>query len=90
MSLRESVTNSLDALEVDDRDGAARDLAVLYATEIDGAPELLEQLGPKLLATLEALGMTPRARSAATKGAPGAAVNPLDQLQRRRAERTAG
>lgn len=90
MSLRESVTNSLQALETDDRDGAARDLATLYAAEIDADPDQLEALGPKLLTALEALGMTPRARSAATKGAAGAAVNPLDQLQQRRAGRTAG
>lgn len=90
MSLHDSVTASLEALELDPRDGAARDLAALYAREIDGDPDQLDALGPKLLAVLESLGMTPRARTAATKGAPGVAVNPLDQLQRRRAERTAG
>ena len=88
MSLEQSVTESLEALEPDARDGAARDLAVTYARELDTSPELLAELGPKLLAALDALGMTPRARAAATKGTPGTARNPLDELRARRAGRS--
>lgn len=90
MSLVESVRASLEALEPDARDGAARALALEYAAQVDAAPEMLEALGPKLLAALDALGMTPRARSSAVKGAPSAAANPLDQLRARRAERGSG
>lgn len=90
MSLEQSVTTSLEALEPDARDGAARDLALAYARELDRYPDTLADLGPKLLAALDALGMTPRARSAALKGGPGAARNPLDELRQRRAERAAG
>ena len=46
-------------------------------------------LGPKLLVTLEALQMSPRARNAARKAVSDARgpVNPLDQLAERRAGR---
>lgn len=90
MSLSESVSSSLDALAPDARDDAARFLARYYAATIDDNPDQLEQLGPKLLVTLEALGLTPRARSAATQGAPSAGTNPLDQLRDRRARRDSG
>lgn len=87
MSLHSSVTASLEALDVDARDDGARTLALAYAEQIDAAPEMLEPLGPKLLAALESLGLTPKARATATKGGPGAAANPLDQLRARREER---
>jgi hypothetical protein len=50
-------------------------------------------LGPKLLATLDALGMTPKGRAAIIgKGAPTRepAASPLDELRARRAARAAG
>ena len=90
MSLARCVTESLEALTPDARDGAARELAGVYARQLDEDPELLADLGPKLLAALEALGLTPRARAAALKGGQSAARNPLDELRVRRAERAAG
>lgn len=48
-------------------------------------------LGPKLLAVLDALGLTPKARAATKQTPAGAAprpANPLDQLRARRAQRT--
>jgi hypothetical protein len=91
MSLVESVSASLAALEVDERDAGARELAMSYATLIDAATDpwdVMERLGPKLHVTLESLGLTPRARTAATKGAPSVSSNPLDELRGRRARRT--
>jgi hypothetical protein len=90
MSLVSTVTEALGALEPDARDGATRALALLYAEQIDADPVTLEVLGPKLLSTLEALGMSPRARASATKGPPGATRNPLDELRERRAQRVSG
>lgn len=89
MGLHASVTASLDALERDARDDAARALALTYAEQIDADPDLLTDLGPRLLAALDALGLTPKARTAITKGGAGApATNPLDQLRARREHRT--
>jgi len=52
-----------------------------------GRHSVASDLGPKLLATLDALGLTPRARAALTKGA-GTGVqrdgSPLDELRARR------
>lgn len=46
-------------------------------------------LGPKLLATLDALGLTPKARSAVSKGVSDdkPAANPLDELANARARK---
>lgn len=46
-------------------------------------------LGPKLLATLDALGLTPKARSAVKKGVSDdkPAANPLDELANARARK---
>ena len=54
-------------------DVAAAKLAALYAAAIDGADtaDVLDKLGPKLLAALEALGATPRARASRKGGAVG-------------------
>jgi hypothetical protein len=87
MRLTQSVTRSLDALAPDERDEGARTLALYYAASIDDDPTQLDALGPKLLAALDALGMTPRARAAATKGATSVGTNPLDQLRERRTRR---
>lgn len=50
---------------------------------------VLASLGPKLLAALESLLMTPRSRAAVRRGVKDAAkrANPLDQLMDRRAAR---
>lgn len=88
MSLTESVAEALDSLPAEPVDAAARELARVYARQIDDCPATLVDIGPKLLAVLESLGMTPRARAAATKGSTGgAARSPLDELRNRRARR---
>jgi hypothetical protein len=93
MFMSQSVDAALAETEHEARDGATVALVRLYAATIDDAAdgdmtETLRELGPKLLAALEALGMSPRARSAATRGAPGGTgPNPLDELRQRRAGR---
>lgn len=97
MSLKESVQAGLDQLEpLDVRDRAAADLALLYAEHLDDdadwADKLrdpLAELGPKLLAALTALQMTPAARKEALKGADTAPpASPLDELRKRRTARS--
>ena len=97
MSLAESVRTGLDQLEpLDVRDRALADLALLYAQHIDDTDawadklrDPLAELGPKLLAALTALQMTPAARREALKGADVAPPrSPLDELRARRQERS--
>jgi hypothetical protein len=89
MSLHESVRSGLDQLEpLDARDRAAADLALAYAQALDEGDAELDQLGPKLLAALTALQMTPAARSAALKGSAAPPTSPLDELRAKRAART--
>ena len=59
--------------DLTDADAAAVKLARLYAAAIDACdtPDALDKLGPKLLAALEALGATPRARASRKGGAVG-------------------
>lgn len=100
MSLVDSVRAGLAELEpLDVRDRACADLALLYAQHLDDdagwADKLrdpLAELGPKLLAALAALGMTPAARKGIVtdKSEQEAKRSPLDELRARRAERTAG
>jgi len=72
-------------------DAAAAELAVHYATAIDASADDLTKLGPALLAALESLGMTPRARKSLVKGGDGdGPTSPLDELRQRRADRDAG
>lgn len=99
MSVSESVRAALDATEVDPRDQAAADLALTYAERIDGKVRCqdcdgpvgadLTKLGPALLAALESLLMSPRARAAAKKAVTTSepAANPLDDLAGRRARK---
>ena len=81
-------------------DQAIAALAKRYAQTIedaygeDGELDVLTDLGPKLLAVLDALGLTPKAR--AVKRAPGegggddrpAAVRTLEELRAARRDRT--
>jgi hypothetical protein len=88
--LETSVRAALAELELKPTDGGIAELAATYAREIDRGAEL-DKVGPLLLAALDALLMTPKARAVATKGAPGVgspAVNPLDELRARREQRT--
>lgn len=98
-TLVSSVQEAAKAGGIGPRDRAALDLALSYAASIDDTDRECEQcgrhggdlakLGPALLAALEALRMTPRARAAATKAVTSdkPAANPLDQLAGRRARR---
>jgi hypothetical protein len=79
---------------LDERDRAVAELAKMYADVLDAdlLGESLPELGPKLLAALTALQLTPAARAAAVKGAerkPGGPPSPMDELRRKRAERRA-
>lgn len=69
--LAEAVVASLKAIPRKDVDAAAARLAHAYAAAIDAADDkadALAALGPKLLAALDALGMTPKSRSAIVQG----------------------
>lgn len=95
MSLVDSVRAGLAELEpLDVRDRATADLAIMYAEHIDDQSDWsdkqrdpLAELGPKLLACLTALGMTPAARKAAVQAPQEAKRSPLDELRDRRAAR---
>lgn len=97
MSLVDSVRAGLAELEpLDIRDRATADLALLYAARIDDTADWsdkqrdpLAELGPKLLACLTALGMTPAARKAATTTPQETKRSPLDELRAKRAARQA-
>lgn len=72
---------------VDDRDRAVAELALTYARDIDGGGDLAK-LGPALLAALEALQLSPRARKV-VKADDQPAISKLDQLAERRRARSA-
>jgi hypothetical protein len=86
MALESSVSQALD-----DEDAPTAQLALTYARTIDAHLELLPDLGPKLLATLEALLLTPKAKAAAMRGVKDAQrpKSPLDELRARRARKSA-
>ena len=85
--LETAVRAALDAHHTQPADAGAVELALTYARAIDVEDDLAK-LGPPLLATLAALGLTPAARAALAKGASGEpATNPLDELRARRAAR---
>ena len=97
MSLHDSVRAGLAELEpLDARDQPVADLALLYAQAVDDSADWqdrqrdpLAELGPKLLAALAALQMTPAARKAAVSGGEVAAArSPLDELRAKRAARS--
>lgn len=84
----EAVAQELADAQCDDESTAAT-VARLRA-KVD-AQTVASDLGPKLLAALAALGMTPAARASVTKGGtPGATTPQGDALSRLRAERAAG
>lgn len=87
MGLRKSVSDSVSTI-ADTRDQAAIDLALAYADAIDDEGDLAK-LGPALLAVLDALLLSPRARAAAKKAVITSepAANPLDDLAAARARR---
>ena len=86
-----AVTSALKDAPTLARDAAAIALVKRYARHLDAHPdsaELMDTLGPKLLAALTALGMTPAGRGA--KGG-GPSVSPvarkLDEFTARRARK---
>jgi hypothetical protein len=95
VSLVDSVRAGLDELEpIDIRDRAVADLALKYAEGIDDAADWqdrqrdpLAELGPKLLAALQQLGMTPAARKSLVEPKTEPKRSPLDELRARRAAR---
>jgi hypothetical protein len=89
--LSDALGVTIDALTLKDEDRAALALAALYTEQIDDDPERLSDLGPKLLATLTALGATPAGR--AVKGAPSAkpgGPTALELVQSKARSRRAG
>ncbi len=84
--LAPAVAEMLTTLDLSPEDAAAARLAKKYAEAIDdGDAETLEKIGPKLLAALESLGGTPKARSLIKKG--GAASGGQGKIQAIRAAR---
>jgi hypothetical protein len=80
------VDAALAAHPVEPRDAATAELARTYAAAIDEGADL-SKVGPALLAALEALGLSPRARKAVKSDGQQPSANPLDQLAQRRAGR---
>jgi hypothetical protein len=79
-----AVHATLRALQLRPEDAGAVKLAAHYAQAIDDADDpatTLAMLGPKLLAVLESLGATPKARAALQKGDPPSAAGKLDRLR---------
>jgi hypothetical protein len=87
----EALNKALEDMSLLDKDKAVVDLARLYARAIDSMPITeLEKFGPKYLAVLESLGMTPKARAALVKGKDNDSdsnKSPLDELRARRNQR---
>lgn len=93
--LAPAVAEAIASLPEEPRDAAAARLACAYAEAVDNAsdPEkALADLGPKLLAVLDALGLTPRGRAAVKGGVSSgqsgnSAADALAKLRERRAAR---
>lgn len=93
MGIVESLETSIGSLDLGEADQAIVDLAREYAEQIDAGetPDRhpLPLYGPKLLACLDSLLLTPKARRAITKDPKrDPADSPLDELKRRRAARS--
>lgn len=81
-------TGGFDPAVVDHKDIATATLAVTYAQALDTDPKALNLLGPKLLAVLTEMLLTPKARAAVMKEVPSEdTTNPLDEIKNRQAER---
>jgi hypothetical protein len=97
--LEQVIRESLLQTSLTDADAAAAELALTYARSLDGHQPCeecgcqgggdLTKLGPALLAVLESLLLSPRARAAAKKAVSTSepAANPLDALAERRLRR---
>jgi hypothetical protein len=100
VTMVQRVEQALRAVPLGDEDAATKALALHYARDIDGGPSCehcdrpggagdLAKLGPALLACLESLGLSPRARTALKKGATDGKPrdSKLDQLAAARARK---
>lgn len=86
--LTDAVRAALAELGPAATDSGTAELALTYASQIDLGIVELDKAGPQLLAVLDALLMTPKARAAAMKGAKNERnASPLDELRARRAAR---
>lgn len=85
--LTQVIEDALAAGQLEPRDAAAAELAREYARAIDQGADL-SKVGPALLAALDALGLTPRARKAVKSDGQQPAGNPLDQLAAARARKS--
>jgi hypothetical protein len=84
VTLRQRVDAALAAVTLTDADQGTAELARTYADQIDGMGDLAK-LGPPLLAALESLGLSPRARAAMKGGKPDVPRSgKLDELRERR------
>lgn len=85
MGMQDAVRKAAAAVEGVDL--AAVELAATYGAAIDDGGDV-DKVGPLLLAALESLLMTPKARASTAKGGDrDRSSNPLDQLRARRAAR---
>jgi hypothetical protein len=88
VKLVSAVRRSLRGLDLAAADKGTAELALTYAKQIDDGGDV-KVFGPLLLAVLESLLMTPRARAAVLRGVArdGDTLSPLDELRARRAAR---
>jgi hypothetical protein len=82
-----AVEETLDTLQLSDEDAGLCRLATTYAAAIDANAEALSDLGPKLLAALEALGASPRARAAMVRRQGPGVTTELEKLRDARRSR---
>lgn len=88
-----ALERALTAVPMDAQDVAVAEIARLYAAQIDADPGRLADVGPKLLAVLVELRLTPKARAAVVKGGtsdddgdkPSALADYRDRARSRRA-----
>lgn len=87
-SLYDVTLGAVKKASLQPQDEAAIGLALLYALRIDTDLNTLGDLGPKLLAVLTSLGMTPTGRGVkgGSQGVP--VTDKLDELAERRAARS--
>lgn len=88
MSLVTAVQEAIEDLDLMTKDRGTAALALAYAACIDEGADL-HTTGLQLLAVLDALLMTPRARAIVNKGVTSVSPsdNPVDEIKARRAKR---